>query len=260
MRYRALAADYDGTLATHGRVDEPTLEALRRLRATGRKLILVTGRVLEELREVFPNTALFDGIVAENGALLHRPEAGLTTVLAERPTESFVTALEQRGVGPIAVGRVIVATWEPHGPVVRDVIRELGLPYQVILNKRAVMVLPAGVDKATGLTAALAELSIAPQAVVAVGDAENDHAFLALCGYSVAVANALPALKGRVDLVTAASHGAGVTELIGRLIADDLAGLERRGGGDAASGPSAGPPGSRPLAGGPTDARGESPP
>ena len=93
-----------------------------------------------------------------------------------------MTALEQRGVGPIAVGRVIVATWEPHGSVVRDVIRELALPLHVIFNRRAVMVLPAGVDKATGLTAALHELGISPQAVVAVGDAENDHSFLVLCG------------------------------------------------------------------------------
>jgi len=209
MRYRVLAADYDGTLATHGRVDDATLEALRGLRATGRKLILVTGRALDELLEVFPHAALFDRIVAENGALLYRPEGGLTTPLAQRPAESFVTALQRRGVGPISVGRVVVATWEPHGRVVQDVIRQLGLPYHVICNKRAVMVLPAGVDKATGLTTALAELAISPQAVVAVGDAENDHSFLALCGCAVAVANALPALKERADFVTSGAMGRG---------------------------------------------------
>ena len=222
MRYLVLATDYDGTLATNGRVDEATLEALRRLRATGRELILVTGRELGELLEVFPHAGLFVRIVAENGAVLYRPEERLEETLANRPGEEFVAALKQRGVGPIAVGRVIVATWEPHGRVVQDVIRELGLPYHVILNKRAVMVLPVGVDKATGLTAALAELAISPQAVVAVGDAENDHTFLALCGCAVAVANALPALKERADFVTTASRGAGVAELIGKLIADDL--------------------------------------
>jgi hydroxymethylpyrimidine pyrophosphatase-like HAD family hydrolase len=260
MRYLVLAADYDGTLATHGRVDETTLEALRRLRATGRKLVLVTGRELDELLEVFPHAALFDRIVAENGALLYRPEGRLQKPLARRPAEAFVAALEQRGVGPISVGRVIVATWEPHGRVVLDVIRELELPYHVIFNKRAVMVLPEGVDKATGLTAALDELGISPQAVVAVGDAENDHSFLALCGCAVAVANALPALQARADFVTAASHGAGVAELIGRLIADDLSGLEPRGGGDAAAGPSAGPSASERPSAGTTAGRGECPP
>jgi hydroxymethylpyrimidine pyrophosphatase-like HAD family hydrolase len=39
MRYHALAADYDGTLATHGRIDDATWDALRRLRESGRKLI-----------------------------------------------------------------------------------------------------------------------------------------------------------------------------------------------------------------------------
>jgi hydroxymethylpyrimidine pyrophosphatase-like HAD family hydrolase len=58
-----------------------------------------------------------------------------------------------------------------------------------------------------------------------VGDAENDHAFLKLCECSIAVANALPALKERADFVTSGSHGAGVEELIDKLLADDLASL-----------------------------------
>jgi len=46
MCYLALACDFDGTLATHGQVDERSLLALERLLASGRKLILVTGREL----------------------------------------------------------------------------------------------------------------------------------------------------------------------------------------------------------------------
>ena len=59
-----------------------------------------------------------------------------------------------------------------------DTIRDLGLELQVIFNKGAVMVLPAGVNKASGLAAALADLGLSPHNVVGVGDAENDHAFL----------------------------------------------------------------------------------
>jgi HAD superfamily hydrolase (TIGR01484 family) len=224
MRYQALAADYDGTLATNARVDEATLEALRRLRESGRKLVMVTGRELGELLAIFPHATLFDRIVAENGALLYRPEAREEHLLAGRPPDAFVSALEGRGVGPISVGRVIVATWQPHAPTVRTVIDELGLDLRVILNKRAVMVLPTGIDKATGLAAALDELGLAPRATIAVGDAENDLALLDLCGFSVAVANALPALMARADLVTARGHGAGVVELIERILADDLPG------------------------------------
>lgn len=228
MRYLALATDYDGTLAHDGAVDAPTLAALIRLRASGRKLILVTGRILDDLLRAFPQVALFDRVVAENGALLYRPATGEEVPLGDRPPDSFVAALRARGVSPLAVGRVIVATDEPYEQVVLDTIRAQRLALQVILNKGAVMVLPAGIDKASGLVAALAELDLAPQQAVGVGDAENDRALLMACGRGVAVANALPAIEQHADLVTAAAYGAGVAELIDHMIHDDLATLERR--------------------------------
>jgi HAD superfamily hydrolase (TIGR01484 family) len=226
MRYFVLAADYDGTLATHGRVDDATIEALEKLRATGRKLVLVTGRELPELSEVFPHLELFEQVVAENGALLYTPQTREDKPQATAPPEDFVKRLKEHGVEPISVGRVIVATCEPHEKTVLEVIRELGLELHVIFNKGAVMVLPSGVNKATGLFAALDELGISPHNVVGVGDAENDHAFLELCECSVAVANALPAVRARVDLVTSRTHGAGVADVIEKLIANDLADLE----------------------------------
>src|SRR5207253_1677558 len=122
------------------------------------------------------------------------------------PPAVFAETLRQRGVSPISVGRVIVATWEPHEQVVLATIRDLGLELQVIFNKGAVMVLPAGVNKASGLAAALKALELSPHEVVGVGDAENDHALLTLCECGVAVANALPALKERADLVTQGNH------------------------------------------------------
>src|SRR5262249_42054858 len=144
------------------------------------------------------------------------------------PPEEFVRLLKERGVGPVSVGRVIVATWEPHETAVLQAIRDLGLELQVIFNKGAVMVLPAGVNKATGLRAALGELEFSPHNVVGVGDAENDHAFLALCECSAAVANALPTLKEQADVVTRHDHGRGVAELIEDMLADDLARYEGR--------------------------------
>jgi HAD superfamily hydrolase (TIGR01484 family) len=226
MRYLALCCDYDGTIAHHGRVDEPTLAALRRLRESGRKLVLVTGRELDDLQKVFPHIDLFARIVAENGALIYRPETREERPLDEAPPQSFVDQLIERGVGPISVGRVIVATWEPHEKTVLQTIHDCGLELQVIFNKGAVMVLPAGVNKATGLRAALAELNLSAHNAVAVGDAENDHAFFKICECAVAVANALPAVKEKADIVTFGDHGAGVTELIEEMLADDLVSRE----------------------------------
>ena len=60
-----------------------------------------------------------------------------------------------------------------------ETIRDLGLEFQITFNKGAVMVLPAGVNKASGLAAAIGELGLSPLKVVGVGDAENDHAFSA---------------------------------------------------------------------------------
>lgn len=225
MHYLVLATDYDGTLATDGCVDEATLSALKRLRDSGRKLILITGRELDDLFKVFPYIELFDQVVAENGALLYCPASGEEKPLGEPPPPAFVQALQEQGVDPLSIGRVIVATWLPHEATVLDIIRKMGLEHHVILNKGAVMILPSGVNKASGLNAALDELRLSPQNTVGVGDAENDHAFLSVCGCGVAVANALPMLKDCADIVTKQARGAGVVELIDRLIASDLENL-----------------------------------
>ncbi|MEX2175385.1 MAG: HAD family hydrolase [Pirellulaceae bacterium] len=228
MQYQALASDYDGTLAHDGHVSKGTLAAVRRLKDSGRKFIMVTGRELPDLRAAFADLALCDAVVAENGALLYWPATDKEETLAEPPPAAFITEMTTRGVQPFSVGRVIFATWRPHEAVVLEVIQQMGLECQIIFNKGAVMVLPSGTNKATGLAKVLKRLKISPHHVVGVGDAENDHAFLESCGVAVAVENALVGLKGRCDIVTAADHGQGVVELIDRLLGDDLASLGPR--------------------------------
>ncbi len=223
MRYFVLATDYDGTLAADGCVNDETIAALKCLQSSTRKLILITGRELDDLQRVFPHLDLFDYVVAENGALLYFPNSREEKLLAAQPPEEFIQALRTRHVEPLSVGRVIVASWHPNENTVLQTIRDLGLELQVIFNKGAVMVLPSGVNKATGLQAALDEMKLSRHNVVGVGDAENDHAFLNLCEFSVAVNNALPMLKEKADFVTNGSRGDGVVELIDKLIAGDLA-------------------------------------
>jgi len=222
VRYLALATDYDGTLAELGRVRPETIAAVERLRKSGRRVVLVTGRELNDLRSVFDRLDLFDLVVAENGALLYRPQTQEEVLLAEPPPPALAERLRQRGAKPLGVGRVIVATREPHEIDAVEAIRELGLEWQVIFNKGAVMLVPSGVNKQTGLAAALAELGLSMRNTVAAGDAENDHAMLAAAECGVAVANALDSLKERADLVTRGARGAGVEELIARMLEDDL--------------------------------------
>ena len=222
MRFVALAADFDGTLATDGVIDRATVAGLKRLREGGRELIMVTGRELPELLATCPHLELFSLVVSENGALLYWPADERMRLLAEPPPPDLVESLRQKHVTPLSVGHAIVATWHPHEQTVLDAIRKLGLEHQVIFNKGAVMILPPGINKASGLTAGLQELGLSAHNVVGVGDAENDHSFLSICECAVAVENALPILKQRADFVTAQPRGAGVVELIDEMIETDL--------------------------------------
>jgi HAD superfamily hydrolase (TIGR01484 family) len=223
MRFLALAVDYDGTLASGRVVAEETWEAAQRLRGSGRKLIFVSGRELEDLQNICPHLDYFDRVVAENGAVLHAPQTREVRALGPAPPAEFLQALRERGVAHLGVGRSIVATVEPYYTAAIDAISELGLERHVVFNKGAVMVLPPGVNKATSLQAALEELGFSPQNVVAIGDAENDHAFLSLCECAAVVSNALPKLRERGDIVTSGEEGKGVIQLIDELLEDDLA-------------------------------------
>jgi hypothetical protein len=180
MRYLALACDYDGTVASGGCTPPPVEEALDRLAASGRRVLLVTGRQLNDLLTLLPRPERFDWIVAENGAVLYHPASRQTTDAAERVPAAVVEAL------------------------------------------------PAGITKATGLTLVLRHLKLSPHNVVGIGDAENDHAFLSVCECSVAVANAVPMLKARADVVMDQPAGQGVIALAEQLLADDLAAYEPR--------------------------------
>ena len=230
MQYHALAADYDGTIATDGIVDDQTMEALRRLRQSGRRLVLVTGRIIEQLLQAFAQIRLCDMVVADNGAVLYEPDTGQKHLLAEPPPREFIDELVRRGVPPIEAGDVIVATWEPYETTVLKTIHDMGLELQIIFNKGAVMILPTGVNKATGLRTALKKLGLSSHNTVGIGDAENDEAFLKLCDASVAVDNALDVVKKQVDIVTQCARGAGVCELIDQLLDNDLKHLQHRPG------------------------------
>ena len=222
MQYHVLAADFDGTLAEQGVVPQSTLDALQRIKDSGRKLVLVSGRRLEPLLDLLPDIGLFDEVVAENGGVLFTPSSKSETVLTNAPPPELVQMMRERGVENIECGRVIVATWRPNEAIALDVISELAIDMQIIFNKDAVMLLPSGCNKAFGLKAALKSLQISPLNTVCVGDAENDEAMMRLCGVSVAVANALDPVKELCRIVTKEPRGAGVEELCEMILEDDL--------------------------------------
>jgi hydroxymethylpyrimidine pyrophosphatase-like HAD family hydrolase len=195
---------------------------------SGRRAILITGRRLEDLFETFPQLSTFDGVVAENGAVVYDPRARTETVLAKPPPPEFVERLKQLGVDPLDVGRVIVSTWLPHHTTVLHAIQEMGLELQVVFNRAAVMVLPAGVTKATGMNCALRKLGLSPHEVVGIGDSENDHSFLERSECAATVANAVPSIRDLAAIITKGENGAGLAELIDELVATDLCRMHGR--------------------------------
>lgn len=226
MRYLALATDYDGVIASEGRASSNALSAIKRLRMSGRRVILITGRRLESLQESCPDLSMFDYVVAENGAIVYEPRTQEESILAKPPPTKFVDRLKELRVDPLEVGRVIVSTWAPHEISVLRAIQETGLELYMIFNRGAVMVLPAGVNKATGMDFALRKLGLSAHEVIAVGDSENDCSFLERSECSATVANGIPSIRKLVDIVTKQENGAGLTELIDELIANDLSSMQ----------------------------------
>jgi hydroxymethylpyrimidine pyrophosphatase-like HAD family hydrolase len=227
MHFLAIASDYDGTLADDGNITAATWGAVERLQASGRKLILVTGRPFHSLLHVLPRLEEFDGIVAENGAVLYCPVKRKTVQLSAKLPGSLVEQLQLRKVEPLWIGEVILATRTENAEEVFEAVRHLDFGIGLVTNNNTIMMLPAGVSKATGLAAALAELGIPAQRVVSIGDGENDRVLFEFTGCSVAVANASTIVKKTADLVTEATAGGGFIELVDRIIATDLAEVRR---------------------------------
>ncbi len=216
QRWRALAADGDGTLLRHGQMADATVKALQRLHDAGFQLILATGETRDEV-ETFPHLELFDCVVAENGGLLFWPGRH-EKPLGPKPPEALVTMLKDAGAKPLHVGRVIVATEEPFDRALQKAIARLGIDYRIHRNRKEAMALPAGIDKGTGLEAAARELGLKLEEIVGVGDAENDRPMLTECGLGVAVHNALACVKPDAALVTHGGRGQGIVELVDQLL------------------------------------------
>lgn len=210
--FRAVAVDYDGTLTQEPRPHASVLAAVREVRAAGRMVVLVTGRILSELRADFAEVDdEFDAIVAENGAVL--ASDGDTRDLARPVDAELAAALAHRDVA-LRRGRVLVACDAACASVALEQVARLGLDCQLVRNRDALMILPAGVTKGTGLVEALGDLGVSRHSAIGVGDAENDHPLLEVCELGVAVANAVDSLKGRADVVCDDPDGAGVAALL----------------------------------------------
>lgn len=220
MRLFAVALDYDGTIALNDKVDPSIRAAIAELRMRGVIVLLATGRILSELRRVAGDLHFVDGVIAENGAVLHFPESDHTTTLAPPVPPAFVEELTRRGL-VFTASQTLVDAASADAPALLEAIRALELPLVLVFNRSRVMAMAQGVSKGTGLHAALDTLRISARNTMAIGDAENDHELLRLAEVGAAVPWGSAALRALAD-VTLPGDGAGA-------VADALLAAARRG-------------------------------
>lgn len=200
MRLRTVALDYDGTIARDGRVDPDVLAAIGELRAKGVVVVLVTGRILNDLRCHLGSLRPFDAVVAEEGAVLAFPPSGSSRLLASAPSATLLDALRAAGVDAIA-GQCLIECDASHAQTVLARIQAFELPLVIHFNRGRMMVLPQAISKATGLMEALRTLRLSAHNALAVGDGENDHELLRACEVGVAVEWGSAALRREADEV-----------------------------------------------------------
>ena len=219
MRFSVLALDYDGTIAHAGVLDAEVRQAMREARAHGVTVIVVTGRILDDLRQVMGDLRLADAVIVENGAVIAFPASGRSVVLARPASEPLLQALRQRGIAAQA-GACIIETAADAAREVLEVIRQLELPLVLHFNRGRLMVLPQAVSKATGLREALAVLRLSTHNTIGIGDAENDHELLDVCEVGVAVAWGSAALAQVADDVIPGAGPPAVAAYIRRVTRD----------------------------------------
>jgi hypothetical protein len=218
VKLSVIALDYDGTVARGDVLDPSVREAIAIARTRGMVVLLVTGRILDELRRVAGDLHFVDGVVAENGAVIHFPDSGRTSALAPNVPEGFLAELRRRGI-PFAAGQCLVDADANEAPRLLEVIRTLELPLVLIFNRGRVMTSPQGVSKATGLHVALETLRLSARNTVAVGDAENDHELLRLAEVGVAVEWGSRALQAAADVVLSGGGPPAVADYVRQLAA-----------------------------------------
>ena len=185
MKFGVLALDYDGTIARDGVLDPDVKAAIKEARGRGIVVIIVTGRILSELRKAAGDLDFVDAVVAENGAVLAFPN-GQSRLTGHLPPKVFFDELRHNGI-EFKSGQCIVEADAATAPRILAAIRKLELPLVMLFNRSRLMVLPPATSKGTGLREVLNTFRLSAHNAIAIGDAENDHDLLAECEIAVAV-------------------------------------------------------------------------
>jgi len=211
--FKMLATDYDGTIATRGRIPDNVEKDLLEVKQAGLLIAIVTGRGFDDLLRVCPQINIFDLIIAENGAIIYFPSQDKIEPLANKPPIEFITQLMQNNI-PFHQHRIETIVRRRFAEKASALIEKFQFPLHIIPHQDYALILPIGINKAKGLEKALSHLNITNNQVIAVGDAENDLDFFDYCGFKVAVGNAQAEIKAKANWVAKKVEGEGMIEFI----------------------------------------------
>lgn len=132
------------------------------------------------------------------------PEPEIVQTWTGKPINKFLLAVKSSADLP-DIETPLVAHLAGHATVVR-------------MASTLLAVMPIGINKGTALRNLCAQWAIAPEHVMAIGNAENDIEMLQFAGLGVAVANAAPAVKAAADVLVASNNDGGVAEALERFL------------------------------------------
>jgi YrbI family 3-deoxy-D-manno-octulosonate 8-phosphate phosphatase len=147
----------------------------------------------------------FDGVLTDNRVIQH--EDGGEAVLCDRSDGLGISMLRDAGVAMAVLSK-------QRNPVVAARCRKLNLPYRQGID-----------DKAAELAALAGELGVDPRQLIYVGNDVNDLPAMRLAGLSIAVGDAVAAVKAEASYILSAAGGRGAVRELTDLV---LAALARR--------------------------------
>ena len=239
---KACFFDVDGTLLPkfHKQMPDTTKAALQKLKETGCKVILCTGRGISELE--FTDFK-FDGYILLNGQLCldEKMEAYYVNPIKGADLAELIRIFEERKI-PVVLTEKNRAYMNFHNDYVFSVSKEISLPPHPIepytgndiymasvytdgkmsignlktdrWHEWAFDAYSEGGGKHKGLQEFCRKYRIETNDVMAFGDAENDVEMIRKAGIGVAMGNAYDNVKQAADFVTVNAEDDGITKAL----------------------------------------------
>jgi hydroxymethylpyrimidine pyrophosphatase-like HAD family hydrolase len=191
----------------------------------GLPALLASGRPYPDLARFARGFGEWDGLIAEDGAVVEAPLGRTPLILGRRVAATVRRRLEATPALQPELGRVVASVPRAQRRILLQAVT--GLPVTIEANIDRLMVVPTGLGKRAGIRIALRRLGVDRFGYAAIGDAENDLEMLRGAALSGAVANAIPAVRAAAEYVCRQPFDRGVLEFVSGPLRERVDGTPR---------------------------------